>query len=299
MGYGSGAALSPIWDVFKKDPVLKRDRMELDPSLAAYYRDRSAGLAGAYSQDQADTADALRAYKSTLPGLDKSYAADQSFLESTRPGGAQERRFSDMIRGYMDQARAASQVGLDQAKAEQKAKLAAGGNSAFADSSYRARQAGLLQSNNEVNLAREGAGLQLNNANQFLRSYKPGASLALAGDRTRYAMTPLQVRGAADQLGAARASGVEQGLRGVYDDFYHYQQPKNWATYVDASEQAVANLYHEALSSYSAFGGGGGLGGAGGGGGGGGGAPYGGGGGGYGSSGAYGGGFQNYLGSFQ
>lgn len=264
--YGSGGLFGPVYDVFKKDPVLKQTQFDINPALAGYYRSRASSLEAEHTKDLGYEASALDEYNKSLPGLTAATKADQDYLESMRPGGAQERRFSDLIRGYMDKARAASAVGLDRARAQQKASEAAGGAGAFADSGYRAKQRGALEAGFETDLAKEESGAQLNNANQFLRGYRPGASLALASDAQRYRTIPLAVRGQTDALGNARAGGVLQGIRGSIDTSYKWEQPKNWATYAQAADETIGNIYslYSSIASGGAMGGG--LGGGGGGG---------------------------------
>lgn len=250
--YGSGGIGGPIWDLFKKDPKLEQMQFDINPAIAGYYRSRASDLEAQRAGDVGYQDQALAAYQASLPGLDKSTASDQSFIESMRPGGPQERRFSDLIRGYMDKTRAASQVGLQRARAQQKARSAIGGNSAFADSGYRQAQRNAMESGFEADLAAKEGAAQLANANQFAQGYRPGASLALANQANQYRMSPLATRGVTEQLGSSRASNVLGGLRGSIDTMYQWKQPKNWASYVSAVDQTGANVLDTALSVYSA-----------------------------------------------
>lgn len=269
--YGSGGLFGPVYDVLKPDPVLKQMQFDINPAIAGYYRSRASELEGQRDKDLKYQDAALGAYGKSLPGLEASNAADQAYLESMRPGGAQENRFSDLIRGYMDKARAASQVGLQRARAGEKAKAAIGGAGAFADSGYRAKQRNAMEAGYEADLAEKEGAAQLNNANQFLRGYRPGASLALATDAQRYRTVPLAVRGQTEQLGAGRAGNVLTGLRGAIDTSYKWEQPKNFWTYAQAADETIGNIYslYSSIASGGALGGMGGMGGGGGGGGGG------------------------------
>lgn len=256
--YGSGGLFGPVYDVLKPKPVLKQMQFDINPAIADYYRARASGLEGERAKDIGYQDQALAAYQSSIPGVEASTAADQSFLEGLRPGGTQERRFSDLIRGYMDKARAASRVGLERARAQEKAKTAIGGNSAFADSGYRQAQRNAMESGFEAGLAKEEGAAQINNANTFLRNYRPGAALGLASDANRFRMTPLATRAATEQLGAGRASGVLGGLKGSIDTMYKWEQPKNFWTYAQAADMTIGNIW-EAYSSAA----GGGMGGGG------------------------------------
>lgn len=284
---------APIFRAFQKDPRLKQNQFDINPAIAGYYRSRASELEAQHAQDLGYQDQSLAAYQSSLPGLTSSNAADQAFLESMRPGGAQENRFSDLIRGYMDKARAASQIGLQRARAQEKARTALGGGGAFADSGYRAKQRAALESGYEADLAAKEGAAQLANAQQFTQNYRPGASLALASQANQYRATPLATRAMTEQLGSGRAGNVLTGLKGSIDTMYNWEKPKNWATYAEAADQSIGNIISIYTSLY-----GGGMGGttSGGGGGGGGGnaaAATGGGGsyGGWGSYGANGGGY--------
>lgn len=242
---------APLFRAFQKDPRLKQNQFDINPAIAGYYRARASELDAERAKDVNTQDQALAAWDLGLPGLEKSTAADQSFLEGLRPGGTQERRFSDLIRGYMDKARLANQVGLDRARAQEKARTAIGGNSAFADSGYRQAQRNAMESGFESGLAKEEGAAQINNANTFLRNYRPGAALGLATDASRARLTPLAIRGTTEQLGAGRASGVLGGLRGSIDTMYNWEKPKNWATYAEAADQTIGNIIEIYASLYS------------------------------------------------
>lgn len=257
--YGSGGLFGPVYDVLKPKPIIKQTQIDINPAIADYYRARASGLEGERAKDIGYQDQSIAAWQASLPGVEKSTASDQAFLEGLRPGGTQERRFSDLIRGYMDKARAASQVGLERARAQEKAKAAIGGSGAFADSGYRQAQRNAMESGFEAGLAKEEGAAQLNNANTFLRNYRPGAALGLASDANRFRLTPLATRSATEQLGTARAGSTLSGLRGSIDTFYNWEQPKNFWTYAQAADETIGNIYelYSSIQTGGAMGGGG------------------------------------------
>lgn len=268
-----------LFELFKEDPELKREQFKLDKNLVDFYRGQAKKLQSESDADEGYLSSALADYEGTKSKVFGSLDADAELLEGMRPGGAQETRVGNLISAYMDAARKASATGLARSAAKQKAALAIGGNSAFADSGYRRRQSDNLYGSYERDLAEKEGQLRIDNALRFLGAYRPGAIASLQGQRLQYGTVPLALRAQKAALDQARAGGVGQGLRNAIDTHYYWKRDKNWADYAQAVDEIITNL----AMSYFGGGFGGMMGGMGGGGGGGGGG-FGGGGGGMGAS---------------
>lgn len=252
-----GTVLGPILSMLGGKPKLKQQQFDLYKPEADYYRARAGELESGLERDRSVSDRAISRFESGLPSAEDAYAKDISFMESTRPGGREENRFSGLINSYMDKARAAASIGLDTARARNKASEAIGGNAPFASSSFRNKQGGLLEANFEKMIADQGSQAQMANALRFLQMFKPGAQMGLSSAMNQYRLSPIAIGQATDAAAAARAGTTTQGLRSAIDTHYSWQKKNNWADYLSALGEGGKNGLEMYMSMYGGMPGGG------------------------------------------